>query len=273
MDLFTTILLSLVANVIGFVLPDLSFPVEGADASNLQVHLQASTVIAAVISIIAGLLLVFAGYKLTKAALFVAGFYLFAAIAQLILVRANTGISTNAWAVFGVSCAAGILGGLLAMWLFRAGLALLGGAAGVALACFILSVSPRMFSERWQADIFILVFFIVGAIAVAIIAKPALIVCTAFFGSFLFMLGIDLLSPHGFTEAYRQLIYGHQFDFNAIGKNPVLIAELVSILVLTLAGIVVQTKTTSHNKKHPKQQQQQQQQQGPAPPPAKNHVF
>ncbi|KAI8802160.1 hypothetical protein BJ742DRAFT_834156 [Cladochytrium replicatum] len=167
--------------------------------------------IVAIVLIVFGVLMAFAGFALFKIILFIAGFYSFSLLTVFILdlVAANlqgeqlTNFNNNAAIIFGVCVLImGIVGGALFLCLWRLGLFFIGALLGYTISAFILAVTGSSFisSDVWRY-VFIGAFSLVFAIAILFVEKPLLIISTAISGAFALTMGIDVFVRTGFVAA------------------------------------------------------------------------
>jgi hypothetical protein len=194
-----------------------------------------------------GLLLALAGSKLVKPAIFLSGSTLFAGIMYVLLTRIEpTGGYANRDSVILFSClAVGLLGGLIAYFVYRAGLAFLGALGGASFAFFIITWKSDMFSSLTVLAIFITAFAVIGAAAIQFIEKPATIFLTAFAGSYILFLGIDVFAATGFTRTAKFIMSGtsNADSFNDLVKDVKwLYLMLGGVLLFSLLAVIVQLR-------------------------------
>ncbi|ORX79800.1 hypothetical protein K493DRAFT_308475 [Basidiobolus meristosporus CBS 931.73] len=202
--------------------------------------------IAAIVCIAVGFLFCFFGRYLVKVTIFVAGFFFFAGLSLFLAEKIQPtaeGDSGRAWLHLGISCAIGIIGGLLLLCLWKLGLVLIGGLGGFALAMFILSLkSGMLISSGTPRIIFIVAMVLVGMIIILFFEKHVVIICTAITGAYVFVIGIDHFVKTGFTDQLNLFWGGDSTVFYQ--TNAKVYAMLGSAAVLALIGILIQYRTT-----------------------------
>ncbi|KAJ3392296.1 hypothetical protein HDU92_008527 [Lobulomyces angularis] len=199
--------------------------------------------VTAIVLIITGFVLVFFGNRLFKPILFIAGFYIFAVLSFIVL----SGIETRSGTLlFGnnrslifliIALVSGILGGLLLTVLWKLGLSAIGGLLGYILAILILSVvNGGVIESGIGRTIFLVGFFVVGAILIHFIEKPILILGTALPGSYAMFFGIDVFANTGFNIAMQSFI-----STGVIYKvSPAVYGMMGGVVAVAIIGIVLQ---------------------------------
>ena len=163
-----------------------------------------SVMVSGILTILIGTLMLFFGYRSLKFLLFFAGFFVFSIIGFAILTKTNAGEGNPNVLLWG-SVAIGILGGLLAIFIYRLGVALLGALGGMALAGWILSLKAGgLLTDDTQRIIFVVVFALVGAIAIHFAEKPIIILCSSFSGAYSICYGIDTFTRLGYAGRLRE---------------------------------------------------------------------
>jgi hypothetical protein len=138
-----------------------------------------------------------------KFLLFFAGFYVFSIIGFTILTKTNAGGGNSNVLLWG-SIAIGLVGGILALLIYRFGIALLGALGGMTIAIWIQSLKAGgVLTEQTQITIFILVFALIGAIVIQFAEKPIIIIASSFSGSFSICYGIDTFTHLGYSGRFR----------------------------------------------------------------------
>ncbi|KAJ3186480.1 hypothetical protein HDU85_007299 [Gaertneriomyces sp. JEL0708] len=217
--------------------------IEGAAAS-AKAAITAHTGILGVITIIAGLILLFMGHRLFYPTLFLGGFYLFGSIGYAILVNVEPagGYGSNRDTILLVaSLAFGIVGGIISVCLVKFGLACIGAAGGVALGLFILSFKDGGLFGGIGKTIFLIVMGIIGAIAILWLVKPVVIVGTSILGAYSIMFGVDVFTRQGFHDATRRFFSSsNKPNFDVYTRDKEVLMQLISVAILAVIGIVVQ---------------------------------
>lgn len=202
------------------------------------------SVVSGIILIIVGLMLLFAGYRLLRPTLFIAGMAIFTVLGYILLTRLEPagGYQNHETVLLLGSLAIGLIGGFLAFFLFSVGLSLLGALGGGSLAMFLLSWrSQGLITSETGRAIFIAVFAVLGAIAMHFLQKPAVIVASSFGGSYLLFTGIDVFTKTGFNAALRLFLSGDlALDVSGFTADGPLYGLLVGVLVVALVGMAVQ---------------------------------
>jgi hypothetical protein len=176
------------------------------DFQNFTTELTASAIASGVICLVFGLLLLFAGYRLLKPMLFLAGLYVFTILGFAILTKAEpaAGYPNSDAVLFWGSIAIGVLGGILSLVLLQFGLTMLGALAGFCLAVFILSLKSGGLIESSGGRIALIVCLcLLGAILIHFFEKPLIIVCSSMAGSYSIVYGIDTFAKVGYVATLR----------------------------------------------------------------------
>ncbi|ORX94155.1 hypothetical protein K493DRAFT_337924 [Basidiobolus meristosporus CBS 931.73] len=201
------------------------------------------TSIIAIVMIIVGFFFCFFGHRFFKVIIFLAGFVVVGFIAYVIcyeISRPDTSTKSTIYLV--VAIVAGIVGGCLFMCIWKLGIAAIGALGGFALAMFILSFGNNMLiSSKTGGIIFVIVFVVVGIIAIFFLEKHVVIIATAIAGAYMFIVGIDYFIRTGFTEHLIAFLNGYDRSF--YHTNGKIYAMLASLAVMALIGIVVQYKS------------------------------
>jgi hypothetical protein len=182
----------------------------------------------AVVGIVLGLVVCFAGYRLIRVAFGICGFILGAALGALLAGQLGHGDTNVVWI-------AGLIGGLvgagLSMILYKLGVFIVGAAAGMVLGGMVGSGLEG--NQR-------LIAVVLGAILVGILAlvvqRLVIIIATAISGSWLVaQVGAALLS--GNSLAWKDL-FSRSFVPQVAGAA--LVGFVVGWVMLGIAGAVVQ---------------------------------
>ncbi|PVZ97050.1 hypothetical protein BB558_007018 [Smittium angustum] len=214
--------------------------------------LTASGITAGVILMILGTIFLFYGRKLVKITIFFGGFF-FLSIFCLVLtywIRAPlNGENTRALIYVVLSIVLGLLGGALALWLYKINLLIIGVLGGFSLAVYIMNWSSTgFFSNNWAKIIFIIAFMIVGGLLVVFLERPAIIGSTSTYGSYSIFVGIDCFTRTGFKES---IISVFRKTTNPVKNTPSMYGMLVGTIIFAIIGATIQFKITSKSKKHP----------------------
>ncbi|KAJ3275409.1 hypothetical protein HDV01_000701 [Terramyces sp. JEL0728] len=205
-----------------------------------------------VIAIVGGLFLLFSGFKLFRAALYLAGFVFFANLAYYLMVKfePSGGYSNRDTWLLVVPIIAGIVGGFIAQAVWRFGLSLIGFCAGGALAILILSLKDGGLipSEAGQI-IFIVAVGIICAVVIHWIEVPAIIIGTAIIGAYCFMYGVDVFAKKGFKEAIQTFLFGNnKYQTSDFTANSNVYIMVVATVVIAAIGAYSQYRTTRGHK-------------------------
>ncbi|KAI9207623.1 uncharacterized protein BJ171DRAFT_493256 [Polychytrium aggregatum] len=222
--------------------------VNPVDAANSVYSLTVQAGILGGICIIAGLLFVFFGYRLFRIILFVAGFYVLATIGFIILSYVEPAQGwQNHDTIYLVACIAfGIVGGLLAGFLVKLGLACIGAMGGFLLANFILAWKDGgLISSGWGRSLFLALMVVAGIIIIFIFEKIILIVSTSVIGSYSALFGLDMFIQTGFVESVQSFL-GANHTIPPYQSNGKVYGMLAGMVVLAILGIFVQYRTTGH---------------------------
>ncbi|PVU85593.1 hypothetical protein BB559_006928 [Furculomyces boomerangus] len=209
--------------------------------------LTASGITAGVILIVLGTMFLFFGRKLVKITIFFGGFFLFGILFLIVAYRIRApldGENTRAMIYLVVAIVVGLIGGALALWLFKLGLFILGGLGGFALAAYIMNWSSTgLFSQNWVRIVFIVAFVIVGGLLVLFFERPAIIISTSIYGSYALFVGIDCFAKTGFKESVASAL---SKTVNPVKNTLSVYGMLAGTIVLAIIGALVQFKTTKN---------------------------
>ncbi|KAF9414632.1 hypothetical protein BGZ94_000329 [Podila epigama] len=199
-----------------------------------------SSVIVAIVLMVAGFIFAFFGHKFFKVTLFLAGFYVCATLAWIALrhLEPSQGYGSNAkWVYLGVSGALGLIGGALFLCFWRLGFAAIGGVAGFYLAMFILSWSSTgVISSGVGRSIFIAALVIIGIILSFFLERPVVVIGTAIVGSGSFFVGLDNFVQTGFSDAFTAFLGGNHGalfgSYDVTGKVYGMLAGTLGMMVV-----------------------------------------
>lgn len=135
----------------------------------------------------------------------------------------------------------GIIGGLLAMFLWKVGLFFLGAIGGGYLALLILSLgtSGVIHSEAGRY-VFIALMAIAGGIAALFLQRHVVIISTSIVGSLSFFFGVDVFAKTGLAYYVDEIVSGVSVPSGGNGK---IYGMLAGVIILALIGIVHQYRT------------------------------
>ncbi|KAJ3300810.1 hypothetical protein HK104_000003 [Borealophlyctis nickersoniae] len=209
-------------------------------------HIIAQTAVFGVIAIVAGFFFLFFGHRLFKPTLFLAGFYFFGCIGYVILINAEpyAAYSNRETVLLVGSIAFGVVGGLLAICVWKVALAFLGALGGFFFALFILSWKEGgAINPPYGRAIFIIIMCVIGVIAIFILQKPVIIVCTSIIGAYSIVMGIDAFAQTGFAASANDfLTSSSKRSFHTFETNGKVYGLLITMIVLAVIGILAQFK-------------------------------
>jgi len=108
--------------------------------------------------------------------------------------------------VFWVWFLVGLVGALICFRFWDLGVTFAGAFGGFAIAVAIVAISDRHISSTLRY-ILLVAFILIGAALATLFERVAVILCTSFGGSYMFMYGLD-----GFLQVgYREMIVIFQF--------------------------------------------------------------
>ena len=178
---------------------------QSTDRLDVSETFNAPIIISGVLCILIGLIILFFGYRFLKVLLFIAGFYIFSIIGYSILTKTNAGDGNPSVLLWG-SIGIGLLGGFLAIFIYRLGIALLGALGGMTIALWILSLKGGgLLTDQTQRTIFIVIFAIVGSIVIQFAEKPIIIIFSSFSGAYSICYGIDTFTKLGYVDRLKEV--------------------------------------------------------------------
>lgn len=202
------------------------------------------SITAAVLMLIVGLAMALFGLRLLRPMLAIAGFAVFSMVGYIALIRFEpaNGYSYRESVLLFSALAIGLVGALLAVFIFKIGIALLGALGGSAIAVFVLSFkSGGVIQSDFGRGIFIALLALIGAGLCQILEKPAVIILTSFAGSFLFFMGIDIFAKTGLVTAVKLFLAGDaKIDVPAFDANAGTYGMLVGVVFMFIAALVFQ---------------------------------
>ncbi|KAI8896001.1 hypothetical protein BC833DRAFT_599212 [Globomyces pollinis-pini] len=208
----------------------LAVAIDSNSSSSFQFDSRPWVYLYSILSIAAGIFLMFFGLKLFRIMLFVVGFiFVYEISYTLIIFNEPIGGFFNQGYMIPVvvSVVLGILGGFLARSIWKVGISILGFMAGLQFVDIIWSLKEGGLIENSTVYLIILIVFgIAGAVAVHMIEKPSLIGGTSLIGSYMIISTLDSILSAEFLR----------------GKHSP--AGLLLVLAGTGLGVVCQYKTT-----------------------------
>lgn len=208
-------------------------------------------IVLAVLCMITGLYLCFAGYRIVKVLLFLTGFYVGYWLCYSIMTGIDVDYGENEeWIIFGSSVGAGLLVGLVLLCLMQLGIFLLGCLWGFMLALWILSfVDPNspLITEPAYKWLFIGGISLVTGILALVFQKPIIIIASSYVGSYILFYGIDVFAQTGFYDAAQRIIRGEKPVVDQCGDSCIIM--LCACVVTCVLGIIVQF-ATNRNRNH-----------------------
>ncbi|KAJ3277229.1 hypothetical protein HK104_003527 [Borealophlyctis nickersoniae] len=196
----------------------------------------------AIILIVTGAIMVFAGHKLWKPIWFIAGFYVGGVLAFLLLAaieNRGTNFGDNRDLIYLLVCIfAGIAIGGLFLCLIRFAIFAAGGLLGFVIATAILSmITGGPIQSGAGRALFIAAMVIIFAVLVFVAERPILIISTSFVGAWAIVFGIDVFVNAGLAMAVNDLLRGQGLQG---GLNKYVYIELGGFVLLGLVGTLVQ---------------------------------
>lgn len=214
---------------------------------NIDFAFTPSVIVSGILTILVGSLMLLFGYRMLKFLLFCAGFFVFSIIGYTILTKTNAGSGSPTVLLYG-SLAIGLVGGILAVLLYRLGISLLGALGGMTLALWINSLKAGgVLADKTQLTIFIIVFAVIGAIVIHFAEKIVIILCSSFAGAYSICYGIDTFTHFGYAgrlrDAYNSGVNYSQLhiEFQEVGWQLSLL--LAANILLFLGGAWFQFRT------------------------------
>jgi hypothetical protein len=190
---------------------------------------------AAVIMLAGGLLACFAGYRVFRIVLAIYGFILGALLASSLMGAEQTGYMILGW------LAGGLVGALILLVAYFAGVALLGAGIGAAAAHLIWA----SFASE-PGLLFTVLFSIAGALAALALQRYVIIVATAFGGAQTALIGAAaLLGDSGAAQAATRAVY----RVYPLDPVPNTYWDATIALALGVLGVIVQLAVTARGRK------------------------
>ena len=190
---------------------------------------------AAIILLLGGLLACFAGYRVFRVVLAIYGFILGALLASSFMGSEQTMWMVVAWVV------GGLIGALILLVAYFAGVALLGAGIGAAAAHLIwasFTSEPGM--------LIVVLFSVAGALAALALQRYVIIIATAFGGAQTALVGAAaLLGDPGAAQAATRAVY----RVYPLDPLPNTYWDATLSVALGIAGLLVQLMVTAKGKK------------------------
>ncbi|KAJ3031393.1 UNVERIFIED_CONTAM: hypothetical protein HDU68_004473 [Siphonaria sp. JEL0065] len=205
------------------------------------------------ILIATGIAMAFFGHKLFKPIMFLGGFYLFAAIAFVIMqnVEYNShnsiGGDNRDLVYFAVCILVGALGGALMLFVWKLGFFAVGAGLGYVLAILVLTALHQVITNSTVQYVVIGVFVIAFGVLIFFLEQPVLIGSTAIGGSYAVFTGIDVFAQTGFTDAARSIVSGHG-SLGEVNAGTKWVYMFVGCVLLAIGGIAFQLYQVKQNK-------------------------
>jgi hypothetical protein len=225
--------------------------------SNVIQQISSEAIVFGVLLIVSGLVLAFFGYRLFNFILFLAGAYTGGLIAYIIVINTEPsgGYANRDVIIIVAVLIVALITGLLTLCIWRLGLTLIGGLAGIALGMFILSwVSGGVIQSEVGRIVFLTLLALLGAIVIHFFVRPLLIAGTAIIGAFSFIVGVDIFAQTGFALAAQQFINDHNaLNLSAFETNSRMYGMLVGFMATAIIGALFQsvhTRTRTWNNPH-----------------------
>jgi hypothetical protein len=178
-----------------------------------------------------GLAYCFYGFHLFQPTLFITGFILFSNITSYVLITTKVlGNSPSMVIVFAISFLLGFLGGFLLVCCWSIGVIVIGVVGGLMLANIVLAAAN--INVMWIRLVMMVVFSLVGSILIHFFERPIIIIATALVGSYLTVMGIDMVANSGIAYDWQ---YG-----KGDGLSKGTIWEVVGVFVLAAVGTAFQ---------------------------------
>jgi hypothetical protein len=210
--------------------------------------------------ILVGLIWCFAGYRVLRISLFFGGFILFYFVTyEGLHAIPKVAAALADWILMAIAAGVGILGGILVIFVFKAGIFLMGFILGSVAAVIVVSFTPlnTIINENIQGASTFWVFIacvvglgiVVGILAI-IFVKFIVVIVTACNGSFVIMAAVDRLTGwnllHVLTGVFNRTVPLVAMDW----KNYQTYVIFGGLILLAVAGIVIQFRFTARGHRH-----------------------
>jgi hypothetical protein len=190
---------------------------------------------AAIILLLGGLLACFAGYRVFRVVLAIYGFILGALLASSFMGAEQTLWMVLAW------IGGGLIGALILLVAYFAGVALLGAGIGAAAAHMIFA------ALKSEPGVVVLILFsVAGALVALALQRYVIIIATAFGGAQTALVGAAaLLGDQGAAQAATRAVY----RVYPLDPMPNTSWDATAAIVLGAIGLIVQLAVTAKGKK------------------------
>ena len=191
------------------------------------------------------------GVRIYKFLVAVTGFVVFTLAGYIILLNWHLNVITFGknfdYIIMGGSPAFGVLGALIAQWLWKWYLIALGALAGASLAALIFSAVAASipYTWLWLRTAAIAAMALIGGFAAYRLERPIVIASTAIVGSLLLFIGIDVFAGTGFDALLMNLmsnVAGPNFFKFAPFNDRRVYGMIAACLGSALVGIAIQVK-------------------------------
>lgn len=191
------------------------------------------------------------GVRIYKFLVAVTGFVVFTLAGYIILLNWHLNVipfgKNFDYIIMGGSPAFGVLGALIAQWLWKWYLIALGALAGASLAALIFSAVAASipYTWLWLRTAVIAAMALIGGFAAYRLERPIVIASTAIVGSLLLFIGIDVFAGTGFDALLMNLmsnVAGPNFFKFAPFNDRRVYGMIAACLGSALIGIAIQVK-------------------------------
>ncbi|PIA16546.1 hypothetical protein COEREDRAFT_8334 [Coemansia reversa NRRL 1564] len=218
---------------------------DGGLALNDHGALVASGIVAGIVLIVIGFFFNYFGYRLVKVLIFLAGFCV---VGGLVLyaeysIRAplEDEKGRQLW-YLAIAAILGVVAGGILLFLYKVGVAFVGALGGFALASWILSMrSGGVIHSDIGRILFIVGLVIVGIVAALFLQRPAIIVASSIWGSYMLFVGIDCFARTGFQFTALTFLNTPGAVYEA---SPKVYAMIACMALSALLGILMQFRLT-----------------------------
>jgi len=226
--------------------------------ANTWLWINRGTLIAA---ILVGLIWCFAGYRVLRITLFLAGFILLYFVSFSLLSSFPQVTDALApWIIMSISAGIGLLGGILVVVVFKIGIFIMGFIFGAILAVVVISFTPLqgVINANIQSNVTIYVFFgsvvglgvLVGILAIIFI-KFIVVIVTACNGAFVIMSSIDALAPNFGIFQILSGVFQRNVPTNTLNWTSYqTYVVLGGLILLAIAGVAIQFRFTARGHHH-----------------------
>ncbi|KAJ3010680.1 hypothetical protein HKX48_007240 [Thoreauomyces humboldtii] len=200
------------------------------------------------LTIVVGLILLIVGQRIWKATLFFCGFFITGLAGYILLVHfePSSGYDHRQTVLLLGSLACGMVGGGIALCLWKLGLVALGATAGFLFGMFLLSWKSNGLVSGTNGRIILLSICTgIGAILAVVLQKRLLIVGTSIAGAYSVIFGIDCFAQTGFTQSVNNFLSSPStVNYENFDRSRDVIILLCAMVVLAVLGIIIQARFT-----------------------------